>query len=204
MPDPDTRQRAVRPDSALSRAAAELLARSAPGPLIAHSYRSHALGAALIARRGTPYDAEVLFVAAALHDLGLTAAYATVDAPGFQTIGAEAAADLVRRHSADEQRATLAFDAVALHLELTTARDPRPEVAATHLGAAADVLGLGLDDLPAGLLDEVLGDWPRTGFVDWLSTTMQAEAERRPTSTAGRLVRELGFLKLLAAAPLPT
>ncbi|MGN9779393.1 HD domain-containing protein [Micromonospora sp. H33] len=203
MPEHRHHRHVDPPDSALCRSAAELLHRSAPAPLVAHCYRSYALGAALVADRGEAYDAEVLFVAAALHDLGLTTAYAHVDAPGFEHVGAAIAAELVREHRAGEERAALARDAVSLHLELMTAQDPRPEVAALHLGAAADVLGIGLDRLPDGLLDDALHRWPRAGFPAWLSEAMQTEAQRRPASTAGRYVRELGFLHLLAAAELP-
>ncbi|MFI7578730.1 hypothetical protein [Micromonospora sp. NPDC049497] len=191
------------PDSALCRSAADLLRRTAPAPLVAHCHRSYALGAALITNRCEAYDAEILFVAAALHDLGLTAAYGHVDAHGFEHVGAAVAADLLRVHGGDEQRATLVRDAVAMHLELTTGQDPRPEVAALHVGAAADVLGIGLDRLPDGLLDDVLQRWPRVGFTAWLSAAMQAEAQRRPASTAGRYVREFGFLQMLAAAEVP-
>ncbi|MCW2680548.1 MAG: hypothetical protein JWM62_1949, partial [Frankiales bacterium] len=45
--------------------------------------------------------------------------------------------------------------------------------------------------------------WPRTGFAAWLGAAMQREAERRPDSTAGLYVRELGLLDLIASAPLP-
>jgi GNAT superfamily N-acetyltransferase len=193
-----------QPDSALCRAAAALLERSAPEVMVAHSYRSHVLGAALVAERWPSYDAEVLFVAAALHDLGLTEAWSCVEAPGFEQVGAVRAAELLRSQGAGEERAALAHDAVALHLELTTSSDPRPEVAALHLGAAADVLGIRLDALPDGLLDEALERWPRTGFAAWLSAAMQQEARRRPDSITGRYVRDLDFLTLLAHAPLPS
>lgn len=65
------------------------------------------------------------------------------------------------------------------------------------------MLGIGLDRLPDGLLDDALHRWPRAGFPAWLAAAMQAEAQHRPTSTAGRYVREFGFLQMLAAAELP-
>lgn len=195
----------VAPDSALCRAAASLLRASAPPVLVGHCERTWMLGAALLGRRWEDCDQEVVYVAASLHDLGLL-----TDEPfpgaahAFQDVGASACADVVLFQTGDRPRAELARAAIALHLELSSADDPRPEVAAVHLGAAADVLGARLDQLPADVLDAVLDAWPRTGFADWLSAAMEREAERRPASTAGRYVRELGLLELIAAAPLPS
>jgi hypothetical protein len=195
----------VTPDSELCRAAAALLHAAAPPVLVGHCERTFQLGAALLGRRWSDCDQEVVYVAASLHDLGLlTDEPLGASATGFQDVGARACADLVRVRTGDGDRAELAGAAVTLHLELGSADDPRPEVAAVHLGAAADVLGARVDQLPDGLLDAVLEAWPRTGFAAWLAAAMQREAQRRPDSTAGLYVRELGLLGLIEAAPLPS
>lgn len=188
-------------DSAVCVAAAELLQRSAPQVLVDHSYRTHALGVALLAGRRA--DPEVVFVAAALHDLGLTPGHADADVAGFELLGAAAAEQLMLDHGAETSRAALARTAVALHLELSSAQDPRPEVAAVHLGAALDVLGLHREQLPAGLLDAVMERWPRTGFPEWLAQAMRVEADARPQSRTAVLVREAALLDLIELAPLP-
>jgi hypothetical protein len=67
--------------------------------LAAHCYRTYLFGAALGTRDGLDWDAELLFVAAMLHDLGLTdfigddgpferrgAAAAEANSPGGSTI----------------------------------------------------------------------------------------------------------------------
>lgn len=193
------------PDSALCRAADALLRAAAPPVLIGHCTRTWVLGAALLGPRWAECDQEVVYVAAALHDLGLVAdAPPAGTASGFQDIGAAAGATLVSVQTGDATRAELARAAAELHLELGSADDPRPEVAAVHLGAAADVLGARLDQLPAGLLDAVLDAHPRTGFADWLAAAMRREAERRPASTAGRYVRDFRLLELITNAPLPS
>lgn len=200
----DTRA-AAPPDSALCRAADALLRAVAPPVLIGHCMRTWALGAALLGPRWADCDQEVVYVAAALHDLGLVADELPAGtASGFQDIGADACAELVRAQTGDALRAELARAAAALHLELGSAGDPRPEVAAVHLGAAADVLGARVDQLPAGLLDAVLDAYPRTGFADWLAGAMRHEADRRPASTAGGYVRDFGMLELIMSAPLPS
>lgn len=195
----------MAPDSTLCRAAAGLLRAVAPPVLVSHCERTWLLGAALLEDRWAGCDQEVVYVAAALHDLGLVTEGALSETGvGFEDVGAGATAELVRAHTADAPRAELARAAVALHLELSSADDPRPEVAAVHLGAAADVLGLRLDQLPVDVLDAVLDAWPRVGFAAWLTAAMEREAERRPDSTAGRYVRDFGMLAAIAAAPLPS
>lgn len=189
--------------SSACRAAAELLRATAPPELVAHCHRTYELGLALLGERRRDVDDEVLFVASALHDLGLTAPADAAGAGGFEVVGAREASRLLLAHGASAQQAELAAAAVELHLDLSTADDPRPEVAAVHLGAAVDLLGLRLDRLPDGILEVVLERWPRTGFPQWLSAAMQEQADRCPGSRAGRLVRDAGLLDLIEHAPLP-
>lgn len=191
------------PDSAVCRAAAELVEATSPPALVAHCHRTHALGRHLLGRAATRVDREVLFVSAALHDLGLTAAGQRAQVDGFEQVGAQEAERLLLAHGGTPQQAERAAQAVALHLELSSADDPRPEVAAVHLGAAADVLGLHLDRVPPQLLEAVLEQWPRDGFPALLAEAMQREAQARPLSRAATLVRDAGLLALIDAAPLP-
>jgi HD-GYP domain-containing protein (c-di-GMP phosphodiesterase class II) len=60
------------PDTPVALEAASLLASQAPSVLAAHSYRAYLFGGMLGTRDGLSWDAELLFVAAMLHDLGLT------------------------------------------------------------------------------------------------------------------------------------
>ena len=191
------------PDSAVCRAAADLVEATSPPALVAHCHRTHALGLHLLGRAAAQVDREVLFVAAALHDLGLTAAGQRAQVDGFEQVGAQEAERLLLAHGGTPEQAQRAAQAVALHLELSSADDPRPEVAAVHLGAAADVLGLHLDRVPPQLLEAVLEQWPRDGFPALLAVAMQREAQARPLSRAATLVRDAGLLELLDAAPLP-
>jgi hypothetical protein len=191
------------PDSAVCRAAAQLLEATSPPALVRHCHRTHALGLHLLGSAAAQVDREVVFVAAALHDLGLTAAGRLADVEGFEQVGAQEAEQLLLTHGATSEQAERAAQAVALHLEVSSGDDPRPEVAAVHLGAAADVLGLHLDEVPPQLLEAVLEQWPRDGFPALLAEAMQHEAQARPRSRAATLVRDAGLLELLDAAPLP-
>jgi hypothetical protein len=80
------------PDSSLSRQAEELVRLSSPAFLTNHCFRSHAWSVALAARDDVRFDAELLYIAALLHDLGLVSRFDTGRC--FEEDGAAAAAAL--------------------------------------------------------------------------------------------------------------
>jgi len=173
--------------------------------LVRHSRRTYAFGRAvldLLHPAAGAVDAELLLVASLLHDVALGG---PVDdgVSDFQQLGAAAARDLVLAQGRTDRDAALVFDAVALHLELTGARDPRPEVAAVALGAAADVAGLRLERLDPGLVTAILTVHPREGARAGLVQAISAQVEQKPGSRVARLEREAGLLAAIAAAPFP-
>lgn len=170
--------------------------------LVAHCRRTYVFGAALLERAGRAFDPESLFVGSCLHDLGLLAEHDDGSTP-FQLRGAQLAREFVLGQGGTPRTADLVHDAVALHLELTTAEHPTPEVAGVSLGAAVDVLGLRLDALPAELVDAALAAHPRGGMKDWFVRAMRDEATRKPESTVAGYVEGLGFLTLIQEAPFP-
>lgn len=184
------------PDTALTRAADALLSAAAPIPLVNHCKRTFIFGASLI----TGYDAEALYVASMLHDLGLTPSYADDTVP-FERRGAEAAADALRALDARPEFVSLVHDAIALHLEVTTAKDPRPEVAGVSLGAAVDVIGLRIDRIPAGVVAEALEHFPRGDLKVLLVEAMHREAGLKPASRMAEYVERFGFADLIRNAP---
>jgi hypothetical protein len=190
----------TRPDTALADAADRLLVESSPPSLVNHCYRTYAFGAALLARQRRRYDDEALFVAAALHDLGLTDRYDDATTP-FEERGAQVAYEKMIAEGAQPEFASLVQDAIALHLALATKDDPRPEVAGVNLGAAVDVLGLRLSDLPEGLAGRVLEQYPRHDFKAYLIDVLRSQAERKPMSRIAEYVEKLRFGDLIAAAP---
>lgn len=190
----------ARPDTSLADAAEAMLRACSPPVLVEHCLRTHVFAVALLERQHRSFDAELLFVAAALHDLGLTPTWDDGRTP-FELRGADVARTTLLHEGAAAPAADLVHDAIALHLELSTADDPRPEVAGVSMGAAVDVLGLRLEELPDGILDDVLARHPRLDLKAYLSEAMAAQAAAKPTSRAGVLARDFGFPELIAAAP---
>ena len=86
-------------------------------------------------------------------------------------------------------------------MELSSAEDTRPEVAGVHLGAAADVVGLRLDQISPDWIEAIVSESPRLGMKKAFIETIGAEAKRKPYSSAAELIRNFHFLDLIDAAP---
>jgi hypothetical protein len=190
----------VIPDSATARGADSYLSKYAAPWLISHSYRAFHFGAALLVRAGLTPDTELLFVAALLHDLALGTDLDIAD-EDFQQRGADLAHTYMLETGATHERAVRVRDAIQLHLELNSAKDLRPEVAGVHLGAAADVAGLRLGELPTELVRQILDDHPRHDMKIALRAALESEAHRKPSSRTVALIRNLDILSHISAAP---
>jgi hypothetical protein len=188
------------PDTKLAVAAEALVVHVSPPALVGHCRRTFAFGAALLQQQGRVYDAELLYIAAMLHDLGLTDEYEDGVTP-FEQIGADAARRALLSEGAAPDKADLVHAAIALHLEAATADDPRPEVAGVSLGAAVDVLGLRLSDLPESLVAEILEEYPRLDFKTMLAEAIDRQVRLKPQSRLARHVERYNFSALVAAAP---
>jgi hypothetical protein len=107
-------------------------------------------------------DEEAAFCAAILHDLGLVPPYRRNSR--FEVDGADAARQFCERHKVSPERADLVWRAIALHTSAGIATRLAAEIALVHLGAGLDFLGLGLDQVPAPVVEEMLESYPRLNF----------------------------------------
>ena len=175
------------PDTTTALEAASLLRAEAPGVLAAHCYRTYLFGAALGTRDGLDWDAELLFISAMLHDLGLTD-FLSDDGP-FEQRGAAEAQSWLINHGWPEDRASVVAHAIRMHMDVGRAGKERPEVALLHFGAAADVTGMRLEDIHPRTVEEVLASHPRDGFGRYFGEKIRAEARAYPTSVTADLCR---------------
>jgi hypothetical protein len=128
------------PDTVLVRDAIDV-SRSASEPfLFNHSMRSWLFSELLSESAERAPDPELLAVATILHDMGLTGRYTAENR--FEVDGANAARSFLKGRGISTQQMQVVWDALdttryfALHKE--------PEVAITHSGITADVLGQAL------------------------------------------------------------
>lgn len=169
------------PDSNFAARAIEVAAAQCPEFMVRHSFRSYCFGAILAARSQLSLDREAFFVAAMLHDLGLSDAHA--DAPGsFEWVGARLAhAFCVDAEETDARAATI-HNSIALHTSLGIADRCEPEIALLHFGTGMDLFGMRLDEIPKDALERVLAEYPRADFKTEFSPCLAHQAQRKPES----------------------
>jgi uncharacterized protein (TIGR02246 family) len=184
-----TRALRALPDSETAVAAMRLAESSLPEFVYHHSIRGYLYGRELAdqqgLRAGHDYDEELLFLCNVLHDLGLSTAESRPER--FEVDGAYQAVDFARSVGLAEEKLDVLWDAVALHTSAGIAGHKCAEVAITHLGVSADILGFGRERLPAELVDAVHDRYPRQDLGYALTERIVAQARLQPEDKAGPL-----------------
>jgi hypothetical protein len=198
------------PDTALVRDAIDL-SRSLLKPfLFNHVMRSWLFGILLSEAAEVAPDAELLSVAAILHDLGLTERYTAENR--FEVDGANAAREFMKDRGISAQQTQVVWDAIALHTTPTLALHKEPEVVMTHSGIAVDVLGAGLDRIPHEKQRAILAAFPRLAFKDEFKGCLCNVVRQKPVTAIDNILRDFGiryvegfmppnFADLVAGAP---
>jgi hypothetical protein len=174
------------PDGVIARQATDLLREHGSELLYNHSLRTF-LFAALNGRQNNRwYDAELLYVSAMFHDLGLTPHYQSDD-KRFEVDGANAARDFLRAHGVPPRSLQLVWDAIALHTSPGIAEYKEPEVALLNFGAALDVVGRGYDQLSHDDREAIVKQFPRNGLKKNMITAFFDGFKHKPHTTYGSI-----------------
>jgi hypothetical protein len=180
----------IRPiDSKLARAATELCRDVSPSYLFNHAMRTFLFGALIGRAGGQTWDAELLYLACILHDLGLTPRFAG-DMP-FEIQGADAAVRFLREGGLAKAKSVTVWDAIAMH-PYAMATHKRPEIALVAAGAAADVVGSDLSRLTSNDRDEVVRAYPRLQFKHAFVSTCADVVRQHPRGASRSFMRDIG------------
>jgi hypothetical protein len=190
MPTPITIAGIQAPDTAHTRKAAELVARVHDRDMLNHVHRSWWFAEFLGRKRGLKYDREIVYLAAVMHDLGLTEAY-TAD-KRFEVDGADAARGILLADGFTEERAQTVWDAIALHSSIGIAEYKAPEIALVHMGSHLDVLGFYYDEVTPDLIDDTLQLYPRLGFAAAFQAALAEVVRKKPMLAAGTGLVDIG------------
>jgi hypothetical protein len=187
------------PDTPAAKRAYEVADAFCSPALRNHCVRSYLWAAALAAQEGTAFDAELLYVAAMLHDMGLLPTFDHPSTP-FEHVGGQIAIVFAAGAGWPVDRQTRVNDVVVRHMGAT---DPAADTEGLLLQRATnlDVTGGGLELVPTSLRTEVLARWPRLSFADEFAERFRAQVARGPELAAGRAVAR-GALDRLAVNPL--
>lgn len=190
--------RLVPPDSALTRAAAEVAVRTLPLPLLNHSRRAYAFGRALGELEEVDVDAELLFAAALLHDTGLVLPGGATD---FTLASARIAGHVAGQVGLSSAATGVLRTAITMHHNPRVTLATGPVAYLLSAGAGLDVAGLRCWELPRTTLAGVVREHPREGFKDHFTRLWAEEAARVPRGRA-RLLRRYGaFTAAIRLAP---
>ena len=186
--------------SRTTTAAREIVVRYSSAALVNHCERSYFWSASLGRLKGIPYDAELLYVASMLHDLGLVPAFDNHLAP-FEDAGGDVGWVFGAGAGWPAERRDRVKEIVVRHMwhEVDPALD-----AEGHLlreGTALDISGRNFDTWPADFRDEVLRRCPRLTLVTEFTAAFEDQARRKPGCAAAAAVAS-GVGARLAGNPL--
>jgi hypothetical protein len=166
-------------DSPLALAALALARQHETASVLNHSIRTHRYAlrhAGLLGLKpDTDFDAELLFVACVLHDIG---AFDAFDGPQrFEVEGADAAATLLRAHGRSEAEVDLVWQGIALHTSPGIAERRGTLPMLTRVGIRTDFSSV---TIPEAERLEIERELPRLGLDDELPALVVAQALRQP------------------------
>jgi hypothetical protein len=178
------------PDSVLAREATEFVREASTRLLFDHSRRVYLWAALQAERLGVDHDAELLYVGAMFHDIGLLEGHRS-ERERFEIDGANAARAFLERHGLPEEQVMTVWQSIALH---TTRQVPNyldPEVRLVALGVQYDVVGSDFDALTADQRDAVLAAHPRTNFKTGMIDALAAGVRDKPDTAIGTMMTDV-------------
>lgn len=201
------------PDSILAKEATGILREYSSDLLFNHSVRVYLFAAEQGRRRKLRFDAELLYVAAAFHDLGLTKKFSSAN-ERFEVDGANAARQFLSAHDIPEEQIQAVWEAIALHTTPGIPQYMRPEVALLASGVGLDVLGRGFDEFPSDVREQIVANYPRKHFKKGFIEEYFAGFAHKPATTYGTVnagvyerhvpgYRSPNACDLIAASPFP-
>jgi hypothetical protein len=177
-------------DTPLIAAAVEYAQRVSEPYLFNHAMRSWLFAEAIGRMKGFDYDREIVAIGTILHDIGLTASVSGLNR--FEVNGADAAVSFIKDQGFSDRRARLVWDLVALNSTPSLALHKEPEVAVGTMGIGLDYGGFGVQALPAGDLERILGAFPRLKMKQAFADTCCRLVRERPETSYDNFLRDFG------------
>lgn len=178
------------PDSELARKASALVERVHSKALLHHVHRTWWFAEFLGQQRGMKYDRETVYLAALLHDLGLTNEFSADQR--FEVDGADAASRFLLENGYSKSKTELVWDAIALHSSAGIADRKQAEIALIYMGAHVDVMGLSIEEITPSLIEDTLALYPRVGMKVAFTEAVAEVARKKPFTAIGTGLADVG------------
>jgi hypothetical protein len=177
-----------QPDSGTARAALEVATTYCTPALLNHSVRSYLWAAAYGLDRGVDFDAELLYVAALFHDVGLLREFDNHRLP-FEAAGGHAVWVFAAGAGWPLPRRVRAAEIVVHHMWDDVPAEVDPEGHLLAVATSLDISGAGFDDWSTELQSEVVRALPRLDLAEEFVACFRDQARRKPADLAAVSVR---------------
>jgi HD domain-containing protein len=155
--------------------------------LLNHCIRSYLWGAMYGTGHGIAFDDELYYVAALLHDLGLTEAFDSHRLP-FEEAGGQLAWVFGVAAGWPAERAARVSKIIMLHMRDDVAPADDPESHILQVATTWEVAGQRPEQFPPDARAEILARYPRLGFGAEFLACFEDQAKRKPGSAAAASV----------------
>ena len=172
------------PDSLLAKETTDVLRQNSTELLFNHSIRVYLFAAEQGRQKKLRFDTELLYVAAAFHDLGLIEKFSSQN-ERFEVDGANAARQFLTAHDVPEEQVQTVWEAIALHTTPGVPQYMRPEIALLNSGVVLDLFGRGLDQFPSELRERIVATYPRKDFKEGMVKSLFKGFSHKPGTTYG-------------------
>jgi hypothetical protein len=178
------------PNSVLAREATEFVRDTSTQLLFDHSRRVFLWASLQAEQLSLDYDAELLYVGAMFHDIGLLEGHRS-EHERFEIDGANAARAFLERHGLPEEQVVTVWESIALHTTRQVPNYKQSEVRLVALGVQYDLYGAHFDALTAEQRDAVLATHPRTKFKSGIIAALAAGIRDKPETATGTIMTDI-------------
>jgi HD superfamily phosphodiesterase len=178
----------MMPGTPASSAALEVASTYQSPALLSHSHRVYLWAAALGTQYGIPYDAELVFVAAMFHDISLVPVFDS-HTVAFEEAGGHVARVFATGAGWSPARRERLGEVIVRHMWPDVDVTADPEGHLLSRAAAFDIVGKNIGDLSPAFRADVLQQHPRLNLPAEFLTCFQAQAARKPDSSAARAIQ---------------
>ncbi|GAA3231239.1 HD domain-containing protein [Nonomuraea helvata] len=190
----------VIPDTPACRGALEVAIRYHTPSLLNHSIRAYLWAAAYARGHAIAFDAELLYVSAMLHDIGVVAEFDSHTLP-YEEAGGDVAWVFCAGAGWSPERRMRAREVIIRHMWDEVPVEEDPEGHLLELSTGMDISGRRTDEIPEEVRREVLERHPRLEIAKEFSACISEQGARKPSSLAGQFLRS-GIVDRIARNPL--
>ena len=171
------------PSTVVAGRSLDVVRRFASPSLVNHSQRSYLWAASYGIAHSIGFDAELLYVSAMLHDIGLAEAFDNHSVP-FEYAGGNVAWVFGAGAGWSDERCTRASEVIVRHMWKSVDPIADPEGFLLEIATSLDITGKNPQWWSANLRAEVVECYPRLALRDEFTACFRAEAARKPQSSA--------------------